>query len=451
MSGQSARRRVVIVGAAGRDFHNFNVVYRGDPETEVIAFTGAQIPGIANRRYPAELAGSLYPDGIPILEEAALDDLCGRDGADQLVFAYSDVSHDFVMDIASRGLAGGADFLILGPRRTMLQSSRFTISVCAARTGVGKSQTTRWIATKLREHGLKAAIIRHPMPYGDLARQAVQVFRGPEDLDAAECTIEEREEYEPHLEAGHVVYAGVDFERVLRLAEVDADVVLWDGGNNDFPFLRSDLSIALVDPFRPLDAGTHHPGETVVRMADIVLVAKANAAPADAVAAARQDAQALAPRARVLEVGSRVALDDSAAVAGKRVLVVEDGPTTTHGGMPFGAGYVAAKAAGAGEIVDPRPFAKGALAEAFRAYPHIGHVLPALGYSDAQRRDLAATLDAADCDAVVCGAPIDLARLAHTNKPIVRARYELDDYASPSLEAALRAELAKRGRLDLGQ
>lgn len=445
MSEPIPKRRVVIVGAAGRDFHNFNMAFRRDPSVEVVAFTGAQIPGITKRSYPKELAGPNYPDGIPIVDERELDKLCADEQIDQVVFAYSDVSHSFVMDIAARALAGGADFAILGPKQTMLQSSRFTISVCAARTGVGKSQTTRWIANRLKDLGLKASIIRHPMPYGDLQRQAVQTFRRLEDLDTANCTLEEREEYEPHLEAGHAVYAGVDFERILRQAEIDTDVILWDGGNNDFSFLRPDLAIALVDPFRAADSSTHHPGETVVRMADIVAIAKANAASPEAVEAARLEAVRLAPHATILKIGSKVRLDDPNAVKGRRVVVVEDGPTTTHGGMPYGAGFVAAKAAGVSEIIDPRPYAQGTFAATYDAYPHLGPIVPALGYSAQQRADLASTLEACPADLIICGTPIDLARLAHTSKPVVRARYDLDDFSKPSLTQAIDAALPKNG------
>lgn len=445
MPPDAERRRIVIVGAAGRDFHNFNVAYRKDPTAEVVAFTGAQIPGIAGRRYPAELAGPLYPDGVPIVDEACLADLCRDENVDEVVFAYSDVSNDFVMEMASTVLAAGADFSLLGPDRTMLQPGRFAIAVAAARTGVGKSQTTRWIAARLRDRGLRPAILRHPMPYGDLARQAVQVFATLADLDAADCTIEEREEYEPHIEAGHAVYAGVDYERILRQAEQDCDVILWDGGNNDFPFIRADVTLALLDPLRAGASRTHHPGETVVRMADIVVVAKANAATADQRAAARAEAARLAPHAPVVEVASRVTLEDAAAARGKRVLVVEDGPTVTHGGMPSGAGLAAALAAGVAEIVDPRPYAVGSIKAAFQAYPHLGPVLPALGYSAAQRADLSATIEACPADVVIVGTPIDLRHVATTSKPLLRARYALDDCMTPSLGAVLDERLAAAG------
>ncbi len=445
MTPSKPRRRIVIVGAAGRDFHNFNVAFRDDPAMDVVAFTAAQIPGIANRRYPPELAGPLYPGGVPILDERDLAKVCRAQRIDEVVFAYSDVTHDFVMQMASVALAAGADFSLLGPNRTMLRAGKPVIAICATRTGVGKSQTTRWLAAHLRARGLRPVVIRHPMPYGDLARQAVQRFARLQDLDDADCTIEEREEYEPHVAAGNVVFAGVDYARILAQAEDEADVILWDGGNNDFSFIRPDLALALTDPLRARDAGTHHPGEAVLRMADIVVIAKANAATSAQIAAARADADRLAPTARIVEVGSAVTLDDAEAVRGKRVVVVEDGPTTTHGGMPSGAGLVAAKAGGAAEIVDPRPYAIGALAAAFKAFPHLGPVLPALGYSAQQRADLSATLDACPVDVIIAGTPIDLAHVAHANKPVVRARYALDDFSHPSLAASIDALLRERG------
>lgn len=444
MSAVSSRR-IIIAGAAGRDFHNFNVAYRDDPDVEVVAFTAAQIPGIAGRCYPQSLAGKRYPEGIPILDEAQLGVLVVELNASEIVFAYSDVSHDFVMQTASVSLAAGADFSLLGPNRTMLQSKIPCIAICAARTGVGKSQTTRWLAGRLTESGYRVAVIRHPMPYGDLERQATQRFQSLADLDAAECTIEEREEYEPHIAAGFVVFAGVDYAAILDAAEAEADILLWDGGNNDFSFIRPDISIALTDPLRPDDASRHHPGDAVMRMADIVVVAKANSATAGQIAAAEKDARALAPRAAIVRVGSKVSLDDPEAVRGKRVLVVEDGPTTTHGGMPSGAGLIAAAAAGVEEIIDPRPFAIRSLADVYEKYAHLGPVLPALGYSDAQRRDLSATLDASDADVVIAGTPIDLSHAAKTRKPVVRARYELDDFDDDALANAIISALAERG------
>lgn len=445
MTASARRRRIVIMGAAGRDFHNFNVVFRNNIGVEVVAFTAAQIPGIANRLYPQELAGALYPNGIPIVDERSLAALCREMLVDEVVFAYSDVTHDFVMETASIALAAGADFTLLGPNQTMIQPTKPTIAVCASRTGVGKSQTTRWLAARLRERGLRPIVIRHPMPYGDLAQQAVQRFESLSDLDAADCTIEEREEYEPHIVAGSIVYAGVDYESILKRAEAEADIILWDGGNNDFSFIRPDLSIALTDPLRAQDAGTHHPGEAVMRMADIIVIAKSNSASPEQIAAAHADAARLAPLADVVQVGSMISLDDPEAVRGKRVLVVEDGPTTTHGGMSSGAGLAAAKAAGVSEILDPRPYAVGAMADVYVAYPHLGPVLPALGYSAAQRRDLGATLDASPADVIIAGTPIDLAHVAHTTKPVVRARYSLDDFSDPSLGHIIDAMLSARG------
>ena len=377
-------KRVVIMGAAGRDFHNFNVAFRDDPTTEVVAFTAAQIPGIAGRRYPAELAGPRYPDGIRILPEGQLAALIAEERIDQVVFAYSDVPHLHVMHQASVALAAGSDFALLGPNRTMLRSRLPVIAVCAVRTGAGKSQTTRYLSRLLKRQGLSVAVVRHPMPYGDLARQAVQRFETLQDLDRAQCTVEEREEYEPHIALGNVVYAGVDYGRILERIESEADVILWDGGNNDFAFYRPDLHLVLVDPMRAGHETTYHPGETVLRMADVVIVAKTNSASADDVAAVTATARRLAPRATIVRGASKVVLDDPARIEGKRVLVVEDGPTMTHGGMAYGAGFIAAQEAGAASIVDPRPAAHGRIAEVFAAYPHIANVVPAMGYSAAR-------------------------------------------------------------------
>ena len=381
-------RRVLIMGAAGRDFHNFNVAFRDDPAYEVVAFTAAQIPGIAGRRYPPALAGERYPNGIAILREADLASICRDRQIDEVVFAYSDVDHAWVMHRAAIALAAGADFSLLGPRRTMLRSRLPVIAICAVRTGVGKSQMARWLAGRLKQRGLKVAVLRHPMPYGDLERQAVQRFASLADLDAAACTIEEREDYEPHIRAGNVVFAGVDYARILGLAEKDADIIVWDGGNNDFPFVRPDLIIVLVDPLRPGHETTHHPGEAVLRMADIVVVAKTNAASEVDIHRVTETARTLASNAVIVRAASIVTLEDAAAVAGKRVLVVDDGPTLTHGGMAYGAGYVAAIEAGVEEIVDPRVSAVGEIAEVFRQYAHIGKVLPAMGYSAKERAEL---------------------------------------------------------------
>jgi predicted GTPase len=430
----SEQRRIVIMGAAGRDFHNFNTVYRDNPAFRVVAFTAAQIPGISGRRYPAVLAGKLYPDGIPILDEADLAAICRKEKIDEVVFAYSDVPHTAVMHKGSAALAAGADFTLLGPNSTMLSSSLPVIAVCAVRTGVGKSQTTRWLGRHLRGLGLKVAAIRHPMPYGDLAKQAVQRFAAMKDLDEANCTVEEREEYEPHIAAGNVVFAGVDYERILRQAEKEAEVILWDGGNNDFSFYRPDLHIVMVDPLRAGHEKTHHPGEAVLRMADIVVIAKANSATSGDIQKVTESVRELNPQARIVRASSVVSLDDSTAVAGKRVVVVDDGPTITHGGMPYGAGFVAASEAHAGEIVDPWPMAMGEIAQVFRRYGHIGRVLPAMGYSARELADLEATLNAIDADVVVAGTPVDLGRLMKLNKPVVRARYEFGEMGQPLLK-----------------
>lgn len=430
------RKRIVIMGAAGRDFHNFNVAYRDDPTTEVIAFTAAQIGGIAGRTYPASLAGPLYPDGVPILEESELDDLCRRERIDLVVFAYSDIPHIDVMHRASRALAAGADFTLLGPASTMLQADIPVIAVSAVRTGCGKSQTARWLSRQLRDLGLRVAMVRHPMPYGDLEHEAVQCFTSLADLDEACCTVEEREEYEPHLANGNVVYAGVDYARILKLAEKDADLILWDGGNNDFPFFRPDLHIVLVDPLRPGHELRFHPGETVLRMADVIVVTKTDVAPEDDILRTETNARRANANATLLRAASPIALDGDFDIAGKQVLVIEDGPTTTHGGMAFGAGYVAASRAEA-LMVDPRPFATPAIAAVYRQNPHLGPVLPAMGYSPEQLEELAATINRTAADCVVSATPIDLAALISINKPVLRARYEFAETASPGLREIL--------------
>ncbi len=444
------RRRIVIVGAAGRDFHNFNVVYRDDPATDVVAITAAQIPGVAGRLYPPVLAGPLYPRGIPIVEEAQLETLCRAEAVDQVVFAYSDVSHEYVMHLASRALAVGADFLLLGPSRTMLRSSRPVIAVSATRTGCGKSTIARWLSRRLRDQGKRVVVIRHPMPYGDLTKERVQRFASLADLNAAQCTAEEREEYEPHIAAGSVVLAGVDYAEILLRAGQEAEIIVWDGGNNDFPFIKPDLHIAVIDALRPTQVATHHPGETVARMADVFVINKADAAPAADVEIAAAQARAANPRARIVRAASPIRLDDPSAVRARRVLVVEDGPTITHGGMAYGAGFVAARAAGAREIVDPRTAAAPAILSAYQAFPHIGQVLPALGYGAAQLRALAQTINAADADVVVCATPIDLARLLDLNKPVVRARYEFAETGEPTLSAIIDGFLATLPASGLG-
>jgi predicted GTPase len=441
-------KRVLIMGAAGRDFHNFNVALRDDPNLEVVAFTAAQIPGIAGRRYPAALAGARYPDGIPILDEAALGDICRESRIDEVIFAYSDVEHAHVMHAASIALAAGADFSLLGPARTMLGSRLPVIAICAVRTGVGKSQTARWLSRLLQQKGLRVAVMRHPMPYGDLERQAVQRFGSLADLDAAACTVEEREEYEPHIRAGNTVFAGIDYARVLKLAEKEADIIVWDGGNNDFPFVRPDLQIVLVDPLRAGHETTHHPGEAVLRMADIVVVAKSNSASEYDIHRVSEAAHGLAPGASIVRAASIVTLDDASTVIGKRVLVIDDGPTITHGGMPYGAGYVAALQAGAREIVDPRASAIGEIAEMFRRYPHIGKVLPAMGYSAIELAELRATINAARADAVIAGTPADLTRLIEIDKPVVRARYEFAEVGEPRLSTLIENFLHRRGVLE---
>ncbi|MBW2697914.1 MAG: GTPase [Deltaproteobacteria bacterium] len=449
----SSRTRVVIMGAAGRDFHDFNVVYRDDPGSEVVAFTAAQIPHIDERRYPPSLAGPLYPGGIPIVPESDLESLCRGKNIQQVVFAYSDLPHAAVMHMASRVLSTGADFLLLGPERTMLVASKPVIACSAVRTGCGKSQTTRWLAGRLRERGLRAAVIRHPMPYGDLERQAVQRFATLADLDAAECTVEEREEYEPLIDAGHVVWAGVDYERIVEGAEREADVILWDGGNNDFPFVLPDLHIVLVDPLRPGDEYGYHPGETVLRMADVVVVPKVDAAAAADVERVEASVREQLPDVPIVRGASPVRLDDPALVRGRRVVVVDDGPTLTHGGMAYGAGFVAASRAQPAEIVDPRPFARGEMADIYARFPHLGPVLPAMGYGRAQLDALRDTLEAVGADVVVAGTPSDLGALLGLRTPVVRARYDFEEVDAgivgvASLSGLVDAFLDARG---LGQ
>jgi predicted GTPase len=436
-------RRIVIAGAAGRDFHNFNIVYRDDPGARVVAFTGTQIPGISGRRYPASLAGPLYPQGIPIQPEDELEALCRRERVDELVFAYSDVSHAEVMHVASRALACGADFRVLGPRATMLASRLPVIAVSAVRTGCGKSQVARWLARRLAGAGLRPAALRHPMPYGDLAKQRVQRFAERADLDAADCTNEEREEYEPYLEAGCVVFAGVDYAQILAAAEREADVVIWDGGNNDFPFVAPGLHIAIVDALRPDQVATHHPGESVARMADVIVVNKVDAASSESVQRAVDAARAVNADAPIVRAASPVVLDDPDAVRGRRVIVLDDGPTLTHGGMPYGAGYVAAVRAGA-EIVDPRDAADPGVLAIYARFPHLGRVLPAVGYDAEQIASLRRTIEAADAELVVSGSPFDLAARIELDKPVVRARYDYADAGEPTLGGLVDDFLSRR-------
>ena len=420
-------RRVVILGAAGRDFHDFNTVFRHDPAFRVVAFTATQIPGIEGRRYPAALAGPLYPDGIPIFPEEELSRLIRDEKVDLCVFSYSDVAHPQVMHLASLVVAAGADFTLLGASRTMLKSKVPVIAVTAVRTGAGKSQTTRYLSRILKELGVRVVAVRHPMPYGDLAAQACQRFATYGDLDREKCTIEEREEYEPHLAIGFVVYAGVDYERILRSAEAEADVVLWDGGNNDLPFYEPTLHICIADPHRPGHETGYHPGEANFRRADVILVGKCDTADAGNIHLVETAAARLNPNARVLRCNSPVVCEHPELVRNKRALVIEDGPTLTHGGMSFGAGVVAARQAGASEIVDPRPFAVGSIEATFRKYPNAAGILPAMGYGPAQVAELAETIARTPCDVVVVGTPIDLSRVLTLTKPSVRVRYELQE------------------------
>ena len=429
------------MGAAGRDFHNFNMVYRDNPASRVIAFTANQIPDISGRLYPPSLAGKHYPEGIPIVDASKLEAICRQQDIDQVVFAYSDVSHTQVMHKASLALAAGADFLLLGPRHSMLQAKVPVIAVCAVRTGCGKSQTTRWLAGLLKQKGLKVAVIRHPMPYGDLEKQAVQRFANRADLEAADCTIEEREEYEPHLAAGTIVYAGVDYARILAQAEAETDIILWDGGNNDFSFIAPDLHIVLVDPLRPGNETSHYPGEAVLRMADVVVLAKVNSAADADVQRVSDNVREINPEAVIVRGASPVTLRDPAAVHGKRALVVEDGPTITHGGMSYGAGYVAATQAQAAEIVDPRAAAVGEIADAYARYPHIGKVLPALGYHPSQLESLRETINAAAADVVVAATPCDIGALIEIDKPVVRTDYEFAEVGEPRLSGLIESFL----------
>jgi predicted GTPase len=433
----SAPERVLILGAAGRDFHNFNVCFRDDPHCQVVAFTAAQIPGIASRRYPPSLSGPRYPGGIPIYPEDKLEELIRSERIHQVVFAYSDVSHIAVMHLASRALACGADFRLVGPERSSLPSLRPIISVCAVRTGCGKDSVIRRIATLLKDRGLRPAVVRHPMPYGDLSAQAVQRFGSVEDCDRAQCTIEEREEYEQHIRNGVVVFSGVDYARILAEAEKEADVILWDGGNNDWPFFRSDLEIVLLDPHRAGHELLYHPGETNLRRAQVLIVNKVDSAPAGGVEEVLDNISGINSGAAVIQARSTVSVDKPESIRGKSVLLIEDGPTLTHGEMAYGAGSVAAKKYGAAQIVDPKPFAQGSLRETFDRFPRVGNALPAMGYSTSQLEDLAATIAAADCDTVVIATPVDLARLIPLAKPHCRVRYDFEEITRPDLEEIL--------------
>ncbi|MBM4397112.1 MAG: GTPase [Deltaproteobacteria bacterium] len=430
----ASARKVLIMGAAGRDFHNFNCVYRNNDAFRVVAFTATQIPDIAGRKYPAELAGRLYPDGIPIHDEADTVRLVREHGVDDVVFAYSDVSNQYVMERAARANAAGANFVLLGSRDTMLVSKKPVIGVCAVRTGSGKSQTSRFVAGVLRAMGRKVAVVRHPMPYGDLAKQAVQRFATFDDLAAHDCTIEEREEYEPHVEKGSVVFAGVDYHAILKAAEAEADVILWDGGNNDLPFYKPSLFVTVADPLRPGHERTYHPGAANFLAADVIVINKVDSADAAGLDAVRRSAAELNPGAAVVEAASEITTDQPAAIRGKKVLVVEDGPTLTHGGMHIGAGWVLATREGAGEIVDARPYAVGSIRDTYTKYPHVQTILPAMGYSERQVRELEQTIAAVPADVIVVGTPIDLGRLVRDARPMVRVRYELKQVAGPALE-----------------
>ncbi len=432
------KQRVLIMGAAGRDFHNFNVYFRDNELYDVVAFTATQIPNIEGRVYPPELAGDLYPNGIPIHPESELVNLIKELQVDQVVFAYSDITHEYVMHKASEVLAAGVDYRLLGPKHTMIKSSKPVVSICATRTGSGKSQTTRRVCEILQQMGKKVVAVRHPMPYGNLVVQAVQRFAEYDDLDEYECTIEEREEYEPHIARGTIVYAGVDYGAILRRAETEADVVVWDGGNNDLPFFQPDLQIVVVDPHRPGHELTYHPGETNLRMADVVVLNKIDTADADGIAEVRRNVQAVAPNAVIVDGASPIGVDDSAAIRGKRVLVVEDGPTLTHGEMAFGAGVVAAQRFGAAEIIDPRPYAVGSIVATYQKYPTTGAVLPAMGYGDAQMKELEQTINATPCDLVIIGTPIDLGKLLNITHPWQRVRYDLQEIGQPTLAEILK-------------
>jgi len=435
--------KTIIMGAAGRDFHNFNTFFRGNKDYEVVAFTATQIPDIEGRVYPKELAGEMYPKGIPIHAEGELLDLIKKYGAEQVVFAYSDVPHEYVMHKASMVNAAGADFRIMGTKYTQVKSTKPVVSISAVRTGSGKSQTTRRVSLILKEMGYKVAAIRHPMPYGNLVAQEVQRYANYDDLDEYKCTIEEREEYEPHIDNGVIIYAGVDYEKIVRQAETEADIILWDGGNNDFPFYIPDLQIVVADPHRTGHESTYYPGETNVRMADVFVINKVDTADAENVIKLRESLRKLNPNAIQIEAASPLFVDDPAAIQGKRVLVVEDGPTLTHGEMAYGAGYIAARRFGAKEIVDPRPFAVKSIAATYVKYPKTGPILPAMGYGDAQTKDLEETINKSDVDLVIIGTPIDLSRVMKITKPHQRVRYELQEIGQPTLQDVLMKKFGK--------
>jgi predicted GTPase len=441
--------KVIIMGAGGRDFHNFNTVFRDDPEASVVAFTATQIPGIADRIYPPALSGPLYPDGIPIRAEQELAALVREHDVDEVILAYSDLAHETVMHKASLVLSTGADFRLLGPTATMLRSTKPVVAVCAVRTGCGKSQTSRAVGRALLDAGLRVALVRHPMPYGALERMRVQRFATIDEIDAAHPTIEEREEYEEPVRRGMVMYAGVDYEAILREAEEEADVIVWDGGNNDLPFIRPDLFVVVTDPLRPGHELRYYPGETNLRMADVVVLNKVDTAGANDVESVVKNVQDVNPLAQLIFAQSPPVLDDGPDLRGRSVLVVEDGPTLTHGEMPFGAGLVATRRAGAAQIVDPRPYAVGSLRDVFAQWPQIANVLPAMGYSDEQLRELEQTINAAECDVVVTGTPIDLGRLIHSRHPIRHVRYELEELGHPTIAEVVAPIVAKATPLEL--
>jgi len=439
-----SKTRVLIMGAAGRDFHNFNVYFRDNADYEVVAFTATQIPNIEGRLYPPELAGKLYPKGIQIFPESDLVKLIRDLKVDQVIFAYSDVPHEVVMHKASIALAAGADFRLMGGNTTMVKSTKPVISVCAVRTGAGKSQTTRCVVSILRDLGYKVVSVRHPMPYGDLVKQAVQRFADYADLDRNECTIEEREEYEPHINLGAVIYAGVDYEAILREAEKEADIIIWDGGNNDLPFYRPDLHIVVDDPHRPGHDMTYHPGEANLRSADVVVINKIDTADLENIATVRRNIRAVNPKAIVIEAASPIFVEDPNAIVGKDVLVIEDGPTLTHGEMAYGAGIVAAQRFGAAHIIDPRPYAVGTIAETYKKYPKTGPVLPAMGYGGQQVADLAETINNTPCDLVIIATPIDLRHVIEINRPTQRVSYELQEIGQPSLMDVIKAKFGAK-------
>ena len=432
------RIKTIIIGAAGRDFHNFNVIYRDNEIYDIVAFTATQIPNIAGRKYPAALAGKLYPNGIPIYEEKELEDLIQKHQVDEVVFSYSDVTYQHVMSLGSRASKAGAHFKLLSASRTMIKSTKPVISICAVRTGSGKSQTCRKVARLMQNMGFKVAAIRHPMPYGDLEAQKVQRFASIEDLQKNRCTIEEMEEYEPHIVNGTIIYAGVDYKAILDQAEKEADIILWDGGNNDTPFYTPDLSIVVADPLRVGNELSYYPSETNLRMADLVIINKVDSADPQSVFALRENIRKVNKKAHIMEAASPVDVEQSELITGKRVLVIEDGPTLTHGEMKFGAGTVAARKFGASEIVDPRPYCTGEIKKTFESYPNIGILLPAMGYSDKQVKDLEETINKVPCDTVIIGTPINLKRIVKMNKPAVRVSYELEEIGSPDLAALLR-------------